>query len=214
VTDLTAMLKGRQELGLMTGHRWQTDPKGLLFTLSRYKAVAKMVEGVESCLEVGCGDAFPARIVRQHVGELVCVDVDERLVDDARLLYNPDWTIRYGVWDMLRGPFYRDEEHGRFDVAYSLDVLEHIEPKDEHRFLGNMAESINEFAVIGMPSIESQEYASELSKLGHVNCKTAKDLKKAMLYHFRGVLVFGMNDEVLHTGYDRMRQYLIAVGWK
>ena len=30
---------------------------------------------------------------------------------------------------------------------------------------------MSRFLVIGMPSTESKVYASEISKLGHVNCK-------------------------------------------
>ena len=60
----------------------------------------------------------------------------------------------------------------------------------------NICTSLNEFgiAVIGTPSLESQQYASPASKEGHVNCKSAVDLRTTLLRHFRQVFVFSMND--------------------
>ena len=65
--------------------------------------------------------------------------------------------------------------------------------------------------IIGMPSLESQPYASALSKEGHVNCKTMPDLKAVMQGHFHNVFMFSMNDEVVHTGYHKMAHYLFAL---
>ena len=62
-----------------------------------------------------------------------------------------------------------------------------------------------------MPSLESQSYASELSKFGHINCKTLPDLKQTMEKYFKYVLPFCFNDEVLHTGYHKMAHYNIVI---
>ena len=36
---------GKESLGYMSGKRWREDPRGLLFSLSRYKFVSKILEG-------------------------------------------------------------------------------------------------------------------------------------------------------------------------
>jgi hypothetical protein len=76
-----------------------------------------------------------------------------------------------------------------------------------------MAASLDERGtlIIGMPSLESQPYASKLSKEGHVNCKSQPVLKETMQRHFHNVYMFCMNDEVLHVGYHKMAQYVLAV---
>ena len=56
-----------------------------------------------------------------------------------------------------------------------------------------------------------QAYASALSKAGHVNCKTGPQLREALRRHWQEVFLFGMNDEVLHTGFAPMQQYRFAV---
>ena len=100
-----------------------------------------------------------------------------------------------------------------FDGAYLLDVLEHIEIDHEPAFFSNLCKCLKPSAkvVIGMPSIESQVYASEGSKAGHVNCKTKENLVSSLDPYFSSVTCFSMNDEVVHTGFNRLANYLLAV---
>jgi hypothetical protein len=64
---------------------------------------------------------------------------------------------------------------------------------------------------IGVPSLESEQYASEDSKLGHINLKSQKDLKATLSSFFHTVLIFSMNDEVVHTGFAAMAHYSFAL---
>jgi 2-polyprenyl-3-methyl-5-hydroxy-6-metoxy-1,4-benzoquinol methylase len=109
---------------------------------------------------------------------------------------------------MLAGPV-----PGSFDAVYALDVLEHITEQEEDRFIANMIASLTStgIAIFGMPSLESQSYASPQSKAGHVNCKSGEVLKRTMERYFHTVFVFSMNDEVVHTGFYPMAHYLLAV---
>lgn len=200
--------KGLESLGLMTSQAWDDDPRRLAFTLSRYKFVAKMLSGRKHVLEAGCADAFGTRIVRQEVGELTAVDFDPIFVEDTNKRMRSKWRFNCFTHDMLAGPV-----PGKFDGAYALDVLEHISPADEGRFLQNLAASleVHGVAVIGIPSLESQTYASDISLAAHVNCKSMPDLRKTMERHFFNVFMFSMNDEVVHTGYHKMAHYLFAL---
>lgn len=199
---------GRASLGLSTNAAYFLDPKHLLFRAARYKFAAKMLEGQGRVLEVGCGDAFMTRIIQQHVGEVVGVDFDPVLIGDAQARVSDRWPIDLRVHNILDAAIKEN-----FDAAVSLDVIEHIPPKDEDRFLENIVSSIstNGVFVVGAPSLESQEYASKESIEGHVNCKTATDFRDTMLRFFHNVFIFSMNDEVVHTGFHKMASYLFAV---
>lgn len=196
-------------LGLMSAETWQLDPKRLGFVLARYKFVAKMFAGFGSALEVGCADAFGTRVVRQAVPRLLAIDKDPRYVADVNARMDEQWPFYCREHDMLSGPI-----DGEFDGAYALDVLEHIETANERTFIDNMVRSLNAHGtlIIGMPSIYSQPYASPISRAGHVNCKTQEGLKVLLGDWFHRVFVFGMNDEVLHTGFGPMCNYLFAMG--
>ena len=200
--------KGFARFGLMSNQVWNDDPKRLAFLLSRYKFVAKMLEGRESVLEVGCADAFGTRIVRREVGHLTAVDFDPVFIDDAKQQIDPDWPIDFQVHDLLDGPL-----DGFFDSAFMLDVLEHINPEHEGEFLRNLTDSMTPEAILiaGIPSTQSQAYASPASREGHVNCKDGPGLKAVMSEYFENVFIFSMNDEVVHTGFSPMAHYLLAL---
>jgi 2-polyprenyl-3-methyl-5-hydroxy-6-metoxy-1,4-benzoquinol methylase len=200
--------KGLTTLGMMNNQVWHDDPRRLVFTLSRYKFVAKLLAGKQRALEVGCGDAFASRIVKQEVQSLTVLDFDPIFVADIQDRADAKWPIKADVHDMLSGPY-----PGTFDAIYSLDVLEHIEQTNEVQFLKNVIRSLSAHGVliVGMPTLESQAYASPQSKIGHVNCKSGKDLQALFEGYFHNVFLFSMNDEVVHTGFTPMAHYVIAV---
>jgi SAM-dependent methyltransferase len=192
-----------EQLGVHTTYGWELDPKRLVFTAARYKFVAKLLEGKDSVLEVGCGDGFFSRIVLQHVKRLHAVDLNRKYIGSLYRNHpkGSPWRIWANDWDIMESPL------SGFDAVYCLDVFEHI--TDEDRLLTNLA-GCAPVCLIGCPSLESQAYASEISKLEHVNCKTKEGLRSAMQKHFSQVFMFGMNDEVVHTG--MMPAYLFALG--
>ena len=203
-----ATSRGFERLGLRSSQSWHDDPKHLVFRLARYKFVAKMLADSEHVLEIGCGDAFGTRIVQQVVKKLSATDFDEVFVEDVKARMVDRWRFPVFTHDLLAGPV-----PGTYDAVFALDVLEHIPAKDETTFLKNAFAALAEHGVgiIGMPSLESQAYASAASRAGHVNCKRAPDLKKLMLRYFHNVFIFSMNDEVVHTGFYPMASYLFAV---
>jgi len=200
--------KGRTRFGLMSNLAWDSDPRRLVFLLSRYKFVSKMLSGAHRVLEVGCADAFGTRVVQQEVGSVTAIDFDPVFVDDVNSRWDPDWPIDCRVHDMLDGPIPEV-----FDAAYSLDVLEHIRVEDEAAFIRNIADSLASpgTLIIGTPTASSQPWASEPSKQGHVNCKTEVELRATLGAHFHSVLLFSMNDEIVHTGFYPLAHYFMAV---
>ena len=205
----TDLIKNRRiTMGLMSGHAYMGDAKRLAFTLSRYKFVSKMFSGFEKVLEVGCADAFGTPIVANEVKELVASDFDLMFINDARKNHPYNERISFIFHDMVSGPV-----NNSFEGIFSLDVLEHIDKSDENRFMTNICKSLDQkgACIIGMPSIESQIYASEISKMGHVNCKSGQELKDFCENYFQRVFIFSMNDEVVHTGFQPMSQYLLAL---
>lgn len=199
---------GFQRLGLMTNQVYQDDPRRLAFMLARYKFVSKMITGKRIVAELGCGDAFGSRIVLQEVGELDVYDFDPLFIADIKDRASSKWPLAAREHDILTGPLEK-----QYDAIYSLDVMEHIVKESEDVYIDNLRLSLNPHGVliVGMPSLESQTYASPVSKEGHVNCKSGVDLKSVLEKYFHNVFLFSMNDEVVHTGFTPMAHYLLAV---
>ncbi len=199
---------GISKLGVMVNESWNQDPRRTLFTLARYKFVAKMLSGSKRVLEIGCADAFGTRLVQQEVGHVTAVDFDPVFIEDVKSRADPYWPLTCFVHDLTRGPV-----PGEYEAIYCLDVLEHILPANEPAFLRNAIAPLNSDGVfiVGIPSLESQVHASPQSKAGHVNCKTGKVFRSTMMDYFKNVFVFSMNDEAIHTGFYPMAHYLIAL---
>jgi len=179
---------------------FKEDPKHLLFVLARYQFVARMLRGYDRVLEIGCGDGTGACLVVQNVGELVGIDREPQ----------SDYLGEFVQHDILQDGLIRG---GHFDAAFMLDVLEHIEVEDEHVALANACDNLKRDSVmiVGMPSLESQTHASELSRRYHVNCKTESGLRETMRQHFRHVFCFAMQDATLHVGFPAMAHYRLAL---
>ncbi len=186
-------------LGAMHTASFESDPKHLGFVLRRYHFVARMLHstGAKSVLEVGCGDMTGAPVVKAVVDDYMGIDIDN------------GYHGNYRVHDMTCGPL----PNYVFDAAFALDVLEHIHPDDEDAFFKNINLNLTEHGtvIIGAPSLESQKYASALSKKYHVNCKDGANFRATLRRHYHNVYTLGLNDYALHDGYDQMCHYRIGL---
>lgn len=197
----------RVRLGMMSSHRWRMDPKVLLFSMARYKFVAKMLSGTGSVLEVGCGDGWGTHMVAREVQSIHGIDIDPTMIRECNDMRTDD-CISFAVHDMRVAPL-----QPRREAAYLLDVLEHVEPGDEDAFLTNLSQSLTPdgVCIVGIPSIESQAFASKPSRATHVNCKSGAELKTLLRRFYKSVFLFSMNDEVVHTGFSPMAHYLFCL---
>ncbi len=197
-------------LGKYNTYHLLSDPRRLGFLFARYKFVAKMFDGFNKVLEVGCQEGLGTLVVAKAVESLTAIDFYRPHVETCR-----EMTERFRLNIDFIGHDILDSsvEVGMFEGAFSLDVFEHISPLQENIFMQNIVDSLTEDGVfiLGIPSLESQKYASEGSKKGHVNCKSGDELKRLCKNYYRNVFMFGMNDEVLHTGFLPMAHYLLAV---
>lgn len=199
---------GPVQLGPYSSYTWRHDPRHLLFTLARYKFCAKLLQGCESVLEIGCGDAVGSPMLLQAVKRLHGVDLEPAIIaDDIRRNEYGD-RLSFEAVDLTKA-----SPAGTYDAAVSLDVIEHIAAEEEDAFLRNIVARLNPNAtcIIGTPNVTSQQYASENSRAGHINLKDHGLLTASLQKYFHNVFVFSMNDEVVHTGYEPMAHYLMGV---
>ncbi len=197
-------------LGPWTSYSLLHDPKHLGFVLARYKFCAKMFDGMHRVIEVGCGDAFGTPIVASHVREVLAIEPDARHVasNKARLFQVKNIDFRQGaIQDLNIAP-------RSFDGAFSIDVIEHLEEDLNDPFLSAQAGILKQdgVCIIGTPNVTASAYASERSRVQHINLHSQRTLQALMSKYFHRVFMFGMNDEVLHTGFASMCHYIFGMG--
>ena len=202
------------------GHHWsfnlRNDPKRFPFVLSRYKFAAKMAAPntgpKRSVLELGCSEGLGTMLLAEFASRYHGVDLDEGAVATAQQNWTTD-TRTFEACDFLAKTD-AGETFGKFGAVVSLDVIEHIDPDAEPRYWKAVTENLADdgVAVIGTPNQTSEQYASPMSKAGHINLFTGPRMVETMKQHFENVFLFGLNDEVVHTGYAPMTHYVMGVG--
>jgi 2-polyprenyl-3-methyl-5-hydroxy-6-metoxy-1,4-benzoquinol methylase len=202
--------KGAINLGPWTSYIVRHDPKRLEFLLARYRFCAKTLAHRE-LLEVGCGDAFGTLAMLEWVVSVHGIDFEPIIIEDAnaRLKAEGVKQIKLSVHDITKEPMDR-----LYDGAYALDVIEHIPPESEKHFMENICKSLRPHAtcILGTPNIDAQKYANPISARGHVNLMGAGGLSALLSLYFHSVIIFSMNDSVVHSGFFSMAHYLLGVG--
>ena len=198
----------RLELGPYFSYQINNNIRHLLFVFSRYKFAAQMIgeEPKKSVLELGCSEGVGTLILAQVASTVKAVDFDEQTLAWAKGALS-DRNIEFICDDFLGKRF------GEFDAVVSLDVIEHIGAEKEEALLQTLLMNLNDegTAVIGTPNMAASAYASEASRIGHINLYDQQRLKNLLLKGFKNVFIFGMNDEVLHTGFHPMCHYIFAL---
>ncbi len=196
------------KLGPYFSYQMLNTPRHMLFTLSRYKFAAKLLPRARNTkvLELGCQEGVGTIMLGEAGQQVLGIDFDKEAILYAQKQIKKDnITFRYA--DFIGKKF------GKFSAVVSLDVIEHIRPEQEDKFLKTVCMNLDRsgFALLGTPNITAKQYASKYSTAGHVNLYSVERLESLLRKYFENVFIFGMNDEVVHTGFYPMCHYIMAV---
>lgn len=205
------MLRTKEiSLGRYISYWFHKSPRRMLHYLSYYKFASKLIGPNKRVLDIGCNEGVGTWLLAKECGFAEGVDFDSEAIQAAKANFSGP-EIEFVDEDILAQPGKES-----WDGVVNFDVIEHILPKDADQFLSSICAHLKSegLAVIGTPSLISQQFASAFSKKGHVNIYSPEELEKQMQKHFHNVFLFAANDEVVHTGYLPLAHYLIAVGCK
>jgi len=194
--------------GKHVSYWFYNSPRHLLYAMAHYKFAAKMIGHDKRVLDVGCGEGLGTWLLAVECGNAMGIDFDDEAVLKAAENWN-DPRVRFQSIDFL------NSDLGQFDAVMAFDTIEHIMPENADGFFRKIADSLSPdgITVIGTPNITADRYASPIAKEGHVNMYSGERLEEEMSKYFSRVLMFGANDEIVHTGFLPMAHYLIAVGY-
>jgi len=200
----------RYTMGPYFSYQALHTPRHLLFTLARYKFATKMLgpKRPQSILELGCGEGFGTLLLAEEGHRVTAVDFDEEAVAHAKASI-PNQNVQF-----IQSSFFTFQpQEASFDAVVSLDVIEHIDASEEDKFLELIYKALKPggVAIIGTPNITASAYASKQSEIGHINLFSQERLHQLMSKYFQNVFNFGLNDEVVHTGFPSMCHYLVSV---
>lgn len=198
------------QLGKYGAYWMNCTPRRMLYSLSYYKFASKIIGKQKRVLDVGCNEGMGTFLIGKECGVAVGVDFDEEAIQAAEYNFSCPF-IKFFACDFF---LYRNETC--FDAVISFDVIEHIDSSNETRFFQNLVKNLTKegLCVIGTPSHISQNYASTVSRKGHINIYTPERLEAIMREFFDCVFCFSAHDELVHTGFLSLAHYLIVVGCK
>lgn len=189
-----------------------TDIKHVLFGLSRYKFVCKLMAYKKNLkvLEIGSNEAWGSIMLQQNtnLSEYVAVDFDEDAVNWNRKNLPAKFQFVSGnIFDI------KEVKKNYFDLIFSLDVIEHVAKDKEDEFFQIIVDNLADSGVVvlGTPHINMIPYASIDSKVSHINLYDQKRLYNLADKYFKSVFIFNMNDEVVNTGFSPMSCYIFAI---
>lgn len=196
----------RIELGRFFSHMIINNPRWVLFTFARYKFAARLIgqSPLLNILDLGCNEGYGALLFTEYGHKVTGVDSD---MDAIKWAKNNLGEKANFIGDDFLGKCY-----GKFDAVVSLDVIEHIE--DDRMYFATVVSNLKEdgFCIIGTINKTFEPYASKIAQLGHVNLFGAERLRDTARQYLKNVFLFGMNDEVVHTGLYPMCNYLFVLG--
>ena len=197
-------------LGRYASFWFHKTPRRVLHCMSYYKFASKLIGKGKRVLDVGCNEGLGTFLVGKECGFAKGVDFDEDAIIQAQKNFNEPFV------EFEAGDFLKIKDTGNWDAVINFDVIEHILPEHAHDFIEGIAKELTPegLCVIGTPSKISQDFASEVSKKGHINIYSHERLEAEMREHFEFVFMFAANDEVVHTGYLPLAHYFITVGCK
>lgn len=196
------------QLGPYFSYQVLDTPRHFLFSMSRYKFAARMLPQHKKVkvLEFGCQEGLGTLMLGESGHQILGVDFDKEAIMHAQN------SIKKSNMSFCAANFL-GRRFGKFQAVISLDVIEHIKKSREDIFLKTICANLESsgFALIGTPNVTAKQYASKYSKKGHINLYSAETLEALLSKYFRNVYIFGMNDEVIHTGFYPMCHYLMVL---
>ena len=197
----------RITLGSYNSFIIKNTPRRLLFTLSYYKFAAKLLGEGKDVLSVGCNEGLGTILLAEFSKKVIGIDIDKEAIGIANKNYKTE-KLEFRCEDFLKTKI--DE----FDGLVSFDLIEHIYPENEHMFFNAINNNLKDkgVCIIGTPNETSNIYSTVMNQKAHVNLYSAERLKNSMSKYFEQVFLFSANDEMVHTGFYKMANYLIAVG--
>jgi len=200
--------RNRIKFGRHLAYWINNSPRRILHSMSYYKFAAKMIGVDKSILDIGCGEGLGTWLLARECGHAEGIDLDDKAIKQAQINWNDD-RIRF-----YHGNIFDESLCSKtYDAVVSFDIIEHIIPENASSFYSAIVNRLYDvgIAIIGTPNVFAQNYATAITSADQVNLYSEEKLEKELRQYFKHVFIFSANEEVIHTEYYPMSNYLVAL---
>ena len=186
-----------------------TNPLMATVKLSRYKFVSKMLDKNDEILDIGCGGGISTFYFSQFFKSATGIDNDtKRIKEWNEFKSNKIKFIEKNAKDL-------EKINISANCIINLDFIEHINKKDGIKFIQDCKNFLekqknkrkNRMLIIGTPSFYSKKYRAKHNLKHHKHEYKPDELNTICKKYFSRTLKFTMNDELVHTGFDKLGWY-------
>jgi SAM-dependent methyltransferase len=174
----------------------QTDPLLALEHYHRYYLASRFAKG-KKILDVGCGEGYGSACLSQLADTVLGIDLDPKTIDHASRKYPsiPNLIFEVGRCEEV------SRNHGSFDMVVGFELLEHLEPDDQARFLNSIVQVLKPEGLFMVSSPERDEYAKvhQTGNEFHKHEMTSAELKSFLGGFFKHVHLCGQRVLSLST---------------
>lgn len=177
--------------------------------LARYKFAARILKKTDQVLEVGCGSGLGSIFLSQHCKNVLGIDTKKTEIEEGKKINKRENLV------FLHQDLFDFDPSNKFDVVIALDVIEHLHQETAAKFMNKISMIVKDtgMVILGTPSIYSYSYQGALSKASHVKCYDKTELLSFVELYFGRTVGFSMNDEIVHTGHDKMSWYYLVLAF-
>jgi len=165
---------------------YNSDSFVSLAHLQRYKWVSRYLKGL-NCLDDGCGSGYGTHYLSQNgVSSIVGTDISNNAIKFANKYYKEE-NLKFKQIDSLTLKF----DDNSFDAVISFDVLEHIEEKNQSKFIQEIARVLKGTLYIGCPNATVSQ--NDGGNIFHKKELTRKEFELLLRESFEKVKIFGQD---------------------
>ena len=188
------------------------NPLMATIKLARYKFVSKMLDTNDCIIDVGCGGGLSTLYYSNFCSKAIGIDNDVRRANEWKNYKNR--KLDFVCFDAL------NISKLNFDAncIINVDFIEHVSKKeginfikDCKHYLKNQKNKRNKMLIIGTPSYYSKKYRAKHNLKHHKYEYKPEELYNLCSKNFSRVLKFSMNDELVHTGFDKLGWFFFLI---
>lgn len=191
--------------------QFAANPLMAAVKLARYKFVAKMLSSRDQVLDLGCGNGYSSLFYAEAAANVLGMDLYADIEAVRERFRRPNLSFLKG--DILNPP----ESLGshRFTAIVAIDVIEHFYREDGERIISGYSKRLRSggMMILGTPSRYSEAYRSPHNRALHFHEYAPEELRALCDRHFGRTLLFSMNDEVVHTGFEKLAWFFFVLAF-
>ena len=171
------------------------DFENLIYHLTRYKFVARILSKKDIVIEIGCGHGYGTYFLSKYCQKIVGIDIDSDIINQCKKEYgskNLDFKcLNILDTDITKFP--------KYDVVVCFEVIEHMNRKEAYKLMEKLKDLKKDDGIIFLstPRRIEDKFKTENRRKFHMHEYTYEELNEDLSKIFSRFIILGQLDEII-----------------